>query len=100
LEAIRDITKQKEIEHELVKYQYYLEELAEERISKLNELTKDLEIELEEKREREEELIKAKEIAEKADKLKSEFLAQMSHEIRTPINTLVNFSGMVLGWHL
>ncbi len=95
LGALRDITKQKEIEKELVKYQYYLEELVEERTAKLNELTKDLEIELEEKRQREEELIKAKEIAQKADKLKSEFLAQMSHEIRTPINTLVNFSGMV-----
>jgi len=41
------------------------------------------------------ELIKAKEIAEKSDKLKSEFLAQMSHEIRTPINTILNFVSLI-----
>ncbi|MBI9072668.1 MAG: hypothetical protein JEY94_13780 [Melioribacteraceae bacterium] len=36
---------------------------------------------------------KEKEITalKRADKLKTEFLAQMSHEIRTPINTILNF---------
>ncbi len=41
------------------------------------------------------ELIKAKENAEKSDKLKDEFLAQMSHEIRTPLNAIVNLSEML-----
>lgn len=41
------------------------------------------------------ELLKAKEQAEKSDKLKSEFLAQMSHEIRTPINAIMNFSSLL-----
>ncbi|MDZ7766216.1 MAG: PAS domain S-box protein [Melioribacteraceae bacterium] len=40
-------------------------------------------------------LIKAKEEAEKADKLKSDFLAQMSHEIRTPINVILSFSHLI-----
>ncbi len=40
-------------------------------------------------------IIKAKEQAEKSDKLKSEFLAQMSHEIRTPVNTIMNFTSLI-----
>ena len=43
----------------------------------------------------EKELIVAKEEAEKADKLKSEFLAQMSHEIRTPINAMLSFTSLI-----
>lgn len=42
-----------------------------------------------------EELKRAKETAEKANQLKSEFLAQISHEIRTPINILLSFSGLI-----
>ncbi len=43
----------------------------------------------------EEELLKSKEIAENADKLKSVFLAQMSHEIRTPINAMVSLASLL-----
>ena len=34
-------------------------------------------------------------VLEKADKLKSEFLAQMSHEIRSPINVILSFSNLL-----
>ncbi|MGE5681051.1 MAG: ATP-binding protein, partial [Bacillota bacterium] len=37
----------------------------------------------------------AKESAERADKLKTDFLAQMSHEIRTPINTILSFTSLL-----
>lgn len=45
-------------------------------------------------KEREEELEKARKLAEKAE-LKESFLANMSHEIRTPLNAIVGFSTLL-----
>ena len=41
------------------------------------------------------ELVQAKEDAEKANQLKSEFLAQISHEIRSPLNAVLSFSSLI-----
>ena len=41
------------------------------------------------------ELVRAKEEAELANKRKSDFLAQMSHEIRSPVNTILSFASLI-----
>lgn len=43
-----------------------------------------------------EELIRQRETAEEANRLKSAFLANMSHEIRTPLNAIVGFSSLIM----
>ncbi len=46
-------------------------------------------------KEAEEEMIRAKEVAEESARVKSEFLAAMSHEIRTPMNGVLGMLGLL-----
>ena len=43
----------------------------------------------------EEELVKAKEVAEKANKIKTDFISSMSHDLRTPLNAILGFGQLL-----
>jgi signal transduction histidine kinase/CheY-like chemotaxis protein len=57
-------------------------------------------IEIEERRRAEAEMLKAKNAAEAADKVKGEFLANMNHEVRTPLSAIIGMTEITLDTEL
>lgn len=86
----------KEPEREIIHNEKEIYKLYSERlVNKLEKKNLDLQKEIELRKQKEIELIAAKEKAEECDKLKSAFLKNLYHEIRTPMNAIIGFSGLL-----
>ncbi|NOR87509.1 MAG: PAS domain S-box protein [Bacteroidales bacterium] len=52
-------------------------------------------IDIRERKEYEENILRAKKLAEESDRMKTAFLSTISHELRTPLNAIIGFSELI-----
>jgi PAS domain S-box-containing protein len=73
--VLQDVTDERRVDAELVRYREHLQELVDERTEELRHVNDEL---------------------REATEAKSAFLANMSHELRTPLNAIIGFTGILL----
>ena len=93
--SIRYAMARKKAEERLRDAKENLERRVEGRTSELRTANEQLMIEIAERREAEEGLQNARDLAIQASRARSEFLANMSHELRTPLNAIIGYSEML-----
>ena len=90
---VRDVTERRLAEEALKRAHDELEVRVQER-------TRELQLEIVERKDAQKISQEAREAAEAANAAKSDFLATMSHEIRTPMNAVLGFANILLSTQL